>query len=83
MGNYRPIKTAVWITFLKAHGCKYLRTTASHDHYKCPGCFRTITFRQKDKEIPAAHLRSNLRSMGYDLKYLYDWVDDYNKKKRK
>lgn len=76
MGNNRPIKTKCWVAFLMAHKCKYLRTQSSHDHYKCPGCFRTITHREKDKDIPAMHLRTNLHSMGLDLKYLYDWVDE-------
>lgn len=29
----------------------------------------------KDKEIPAMHLKTNLETMGYDLEYLYNWID--------
>lgn len=75
MGNNRPVKTKHWIAFLIAHGCTKKRTTASHDQYKCPGCFRTITHREKDKEVPAFHAKNNLTTMGYDLKYLYDWIE--------
>ena len=75
MGNNRPVKTKHWIAFLKAHGCKYIRTKASHDHYKCPDCFRTITHREKDKEIPVLHLKTNLSTMKKDLKYLYEWIE--------
>lgn len=75
MGNNRPVKTSDWVAFLDSLGCKYLRTKASHDHYKCPNCLRTITHREKDKEIPALHLRMNLQTMGMSLKDLYDWID--------
>lgn len=75
MGNNRPVKTKDWIAFLVAHGCKYQRKKASHNHYKCLGCFRTITHREKDKEIPALHAKTNLATMGLTLRYLYDWID--------
>ena len=75
MGNNRPVKTKCWIKFLEAHGCQYKRTKASHDHYKCPGCFRTITFRGKDKAIPPLHLQTNLKTMGKTLQELYDWIE--------
>lgn len=75
MGNNRPVKTKDWIAFLKANNCKYLRTNASHDHYKCLNCFRTITHREKDKEIPSIHLRTNLATMGKTLAELYQWID--------
>lgn len=75
MGNNRPVKTKDWLAFLKAHGCKYQRTNASHDHYKCPGCFRTITHREAYKDIPALHAKTNLKTMGLTLEYLYDWID--------
>ena len=52
-----------------------MRTRASHDHYKCPGCNGTITHREKDKEIPAMHLQTNLRTMDLTLKDLYDWIE--------
>lgn len=76
MGNNRPVKTKDWVSFLKAHGCNYQRTTASHDHYKCPKCIRTITHREKDKDIPALHCKTNLMTMGLTLEYLYKWIDE-------
>jgi predicted RNA binding protein YcfA (HicA-like mRNA interferase family) len=82
MGNNRPVDTKIWVAFLLAHGCKYIRTKASHDHYRCPNCFRTITHREKDKQVPAMHLRTNLRTMGKTLKYLYVWIEDYNRKRK-
>jgi predicted RNA binding protein YcfA (HicA-like mRNA interferase family) len=76
MGNNRPVKTKDWISFLKFHGCRHIRTTASHDHYKCPNCFRTITHREKDKEIPAMHAKTNLATMGKTLQELYTWIEE-------
>lgn len=75
MGNNRPVKTKYWIKFLESQGCRYLRTKASHCHYKCPGCFRTITFRDAPKEIPALHLATNLATIGKTLQELYDWIE--------
>jgi hypothetical protein len=76
MGNNRPVKTKHWLKFLDSKNCKYKRTTASHDHYKCPNCFRTITHREKDKEIPAFHLQTNLKTLGLTLKDLYTWIQE-------
>lgn len=76
MGNNRPVKTKDWIAFLEFHGCRYLRTKASHDHYKCPNCIRTITHREKDKEIPAMHAKTNLATMGKTLQELYKWIEE-------
>ncbi|WP_177764114.1 type II toxin-antitoxin system HicA family toxin [Flavobacterium sp. I3-2] len=76
MGNNRPLKTSDWVAYLKHLGCNYIRTSASHDHYRCPKCLRTITHREKDKEIPAIHLRTNLRTLGLDLNDLYNWIKE-------
>ncbi|KQS28318.1 type II toxin-antitoxin system HicA family toxin [Dyadobacter sp. Leaf189] len=76
MGSNRPVKVNDWVAFLEAHDCKYMRQKASHEHYKCPGCFRTITHRPADKDIPPLHLKTNLKTMGKTLDYLYKWIDD-------
>ena len=81
MGKNRPVNINDWIDFLKYNDCEYLRKKGSHVHYKCPGCFRTITFRGNSKDIPALHLQTNLRSMGKSLSDLYTWIE--NKKKLK
>lgn len=75
MGNNRPVKKKDWIKFLKAHGFEKKRHKGtSHEHWKKKGVIRTIVFRSKPKEIPAMHLKTNLDSMGHDLKYLYNWL---------
>lgn len=76
MGNNRPVKTKYWLAFLKHKKCVYKRTVASHSHYKCPNCIRTITHREKDKEIPAFHLRTNLNTMGLSIEDLYIWIEE-------
>jgi predicted RNA binding protein YcfA (HicA-like mRNA interferase family) len=76
MGNNRPVKTKDWLEFLKSKNCKYIRTKASHVHYRCPNCWRTITYREKDKEIPAFHLKTNLSTMGLTLDDLYKWIEE-------
>ncbi|VAW16642.1 hypothetical protein MNBD_BACTEROID03-2724 [hydrothermal vent metagenome] len=48
----------------------------SHEHWKCPNCHRTITFRSQYKEIPAMHLKTNLITMDYNLDYLYKWLEN-------
>ena len=77
MGNNRPVTKSDWIKFLEAHGCtKKRHNGTSHEHWKCPNCIRTITHRGQDKEIPALHLATNLKTMGLTLKDLYDWVEN-------
>ena len=75
MGGYRPVKTKCWLEFLKSKNCKYNRTRASHDHWKCPGCTRSIVHREKDKDIPSFHINSNLETMGIDKKEFWDWIE--------
>ena len=72
----KPTKTKDFIRFLEGHDCMYKRTRASHDHYKCPKCFRTITFRGKAKEIPFIHLASNLKTMNMTVEYYYNWLKE-------
>jgi len=36
---------------------------------------RTITIREKDKEIPALHCKTNLATMGKTLTDLYSWIE--------
>lgn len=84
MGNNRPVKKKYWIRFLIAHGCEEQKrkTGTSHVFWKCPNCIRTIVFRNQNKEIPFIHLKTNLDTMGYDLNYLYDWLDGKNPSKK-
>ncbi len=76
MGNNRPVKTSCWVAYLLHLNCVYKRTTASHDHYKCPDCFRTITHREKDKEIPPFHIRTNLNTLGKSMDDFLAWAKD-------
>lgn len=75
MGNNRPVKTKCFVAFLLAHNCVFKRSKASHFHYKCPNCYRTITIRETDKEIPAFHIKTNVSTMGKTLQDVYDWID--------
>ena len=72
----RPIKTKDWERFIIAHKCKYKRTKASHAHYQCPNCWRPVTHRPADKDIPPMHLQTNLRTMGLTFDYLFKWLKD-------
>ena len=76
MGNNRPVKTKYWLKFLKFKNCHHVRTKASHHQYKCPKCKRPIVHRESYKEIPAMHLRTNLKTMGLTLEYLYKWIEE-------
>jgi len=76
LGNNKPVKTKDWIRFLVYKNCvKKRHKGTSHEHWKCPNCFRTIVFRTKDKEIPPLHLKTNLESLGMTLKDLYNWIE--------
>lgn len=77
MGKHRPIRVACWVRFLRAHGCDYDRTQASHHLWKCNNCFRSIIFRGAEKDIPADHIRSNLRSLEIEFDYFLDWLSKH------
>lgn len=69
-----PVKTKCWEKFLTHSGCIYKRTTASHHHWKCAGCRRTITFQGAEKEIPRFHILTNLRTMNVSNDAFNDWA---------
>ena len=74
--SHRPVKISLWVRFLESKGCKYVSTKASHDKYKCPGCTRSIIHRENDKDIPALHIHTNLKSMGIDKNEFWKWIED-------
>lgn len=80
MGDYRPIKTKLFIKFLKKNNCYKVKNKSkgSHSYYKRPGLTRRITIREADKEIPPFHIKTNLETLGLNFKDLEDFL---NKKK--
>lgn len=73
MGGQAPVKKNCWIKFLESKGC----TTAKgskHIKYKCPGCHRSIMFRN-EKEIIMAHIRTNLNDMDISVKDFLEWKE--------
>lgn len=75
MGNFRPLPTKCWERFLSSKGYRYNRTQGSHDQWTKKGS-RTIPVWGDEKEIPAQHLKSSCRTLGYNLADLYKWADE-------
>ena len=73
MGNHRPIRKTCWINFLKSKGCVEAKGT-NHIKWKCPGCCRSIIFRNAPKEIPFAHIITNLDTMGVSIEDFLSWI---------
>lgn len=76
MGNDRPIKVKCWEKFLESQGCEFARQKASHHIWRCPNCIRSVIFRGAEKEIPFAHITTNLSSMGVEKSIFLAWVKD-------
>lgn len=75
MSKFRPIKTAVFIKFLEHKGCYPLKDSGgSHSYWKRPHLPRRITIRKKDKEIPAFHVKTNLKTLGLRFEELEDFM---------
>lgn len=74
MGNNRPVQVKCWERFLKANNCSYKSTHASHDKWRCPGCIQSIIFRGAEKEIPFAHIATNLLTMKIEKEVFIEWV---------
>ncbi len=76
MGNFRPIPTKCWESFLKYHGFVYSgRTKGSHDQWTKKG-HRTIPVWGDEKQIPALHLKTGCFTIGCTMEDLYKWAEE-------
>lgn len=76
MSNDRPVPTKCWENYLKFNNCYYKSTEASHDKWCCKGCIRSIIFRGNEKEIPFAHIKTNLVTMNISRDVFWKWVKE-------
>jgi hypothetical protein len=76
MGNDRPIRVKCWIRFLESRGCKPNSQNSSHTKWKCPGCFQSIIFWGDKKEIPFAHITTNLQTMKVTKDDFRKWIEE-------
>ena len=65
-GSFRPVKTKIFIKFLKKHNCYRVGSNSggSHFYWKKPGLTRRIVIREADKDIPPFHIKTNLETLG-------------------
>ena len=75
MPRLHPVKVSCFEKFLIDMRCVYQRTKGSHIHYKCPNCFRTITFVKNLKEVPVNHIFTNLRTMKINRNLFLNWIE--------
>lgn len=77
MGDFRPIKTKIFINFLLFKGCYRLNKNngGSHFHWTKKGLKRRITIREADKDIPPLHIKTNLRTLGLEFSDLEDFIN--------
>tara|TARA_R110000850_G_scaffold94576_4_gene199299 strand:+ start:2201 stop:2443 length:243 start_codon:yes stop_codon:yes gene_type:complete len=73
--NFRPTKVKCFEKFLESRDCNYKSTEASHDKWRCPDCIRSIIFRGAEKDIPAFHIHTLLKTMGVSKEEFYEWID--------
>lgn len=59
---YKPIKRSQFEKFLRFVGCTLKRTKGDHLIYDKPGLRRPVVI-TTDKEVPAFHVRTNLRTL--------------------
>lgn len=73
---YRPIKTKLFIKFLKHHKCYRLKkSSGSHSFWKRPGLTRRIVIRESDKEIPPLHIMTNLKTLQLKFEDLENFLN--------
>lgn len=82
MGDFRPIKTKLFIKFLKLYSCYPVKQKSggSHSYWKRPGLTRRIVIREADKEIPPLHIKTNLETLGLRFEDLQEFLDKKSKK---
>jgi predicted RNA binding protein YcfA (HicA-like mRNA interferase family) len=70
----KQIPISKFIKYLESLGLVYIRTSASHDYYNYPAghpngsLLRPVTIRTKYKDIPLAHIHTNLITLGISKK---------------
>ncbi len=75
MGEYnKPIPTKCWESYLTFCGCKFDRQQGTHHHWKCPNCFRTVTFWGHKKDVPRFHISTCLKTMGKTNSEFNKWI---------
>jgi len=75
MGEYNnPVPIKCWEAFLIFCNCEFDRKEGSHHHWKCPNCWRTITFWGHKKEVPRFHVRTCLKSMNKTNSEFNKWA---------
>jgi len=65
--SYKPIPTKKFKKYLKYKGLKHLRSEGDHEIWDFPNdnrLFRPVTFIGCEKEIPALHIKTNLKTLG-------------------
>tara|TARA_R110002049_G_scaffold85844_6_gene218279 strand:+ start:9199 stop:9435 length:237 start_codon:yes stop_codon:yes gene_type:complete len=74
---YQPIKTKVFIKFLKHNKCYKVKEKSggSHSYWKRPGLTRRIVIREADKEIPPLHIKTNLSTLGLKFEDLEKFMN--------
>jgi hypothetical protein len=68
--SYKPIQTKKFKKFLKNRGLVYIRNHGDHeiwDYLDNSILLKPVTFIGCDKEIPAFHIRTNLKTL--NIKY--------------
>ena len=64
----KSIPFAQYVALLKLLGLEYVRTVGSHQHWDFPkragkALLRSLTLRDKDKDIPVLHMLTNLATL--------------------
>ena len=64
----KSIPFAQYVALLRLLGLEYVRTAGSHQHWDFPkgsgkALLRTLTLRDKDKDIPVLHMLTNLATL--------------------
>jgi predicted RNA binding protein YcfA (HicA-like mRNA interferase family) len=75
---YRPIKTKIFLKFLKHCKCYEVtnKSGGSHSYWKRPGLTRRIVIRKADKEIPPLHIKTNLFTLGLRYEDLEKFIEE-------
>jgi len=66
--SFKPVPTKKFKKFLKEKGLVCIRTSGDHEYWDRPddSLPRPITIIGCDKEIPAFHIKTNLKNLGID-----------------
>jgi len=76
MGELGSVKLSLFRKFLKEQGLKKTGGKGDHEKWSKNDLSRPVILQVKNKNIPAFHIRTNLKTLGISVKDFLNWKNN-------